>query len=180
MGVILGTRVAPIGDPLFVTASAPHWVVVEARGEPYKPPPNPQYAAVIVNRKQGQFSSKGFQMLQNVFRTKEIDSLVLARIFCDLVLQCTSSSVWNLGIFLRGDCRLNVDVILIYRVFKIFAPPSRAKSKKASVKLTISTSNTFDLKWGRKKLAPKTFQHCCKINFPKMRFCMEMVGISSI
>ena len=44
-----------------------------------------------------------------------------------------------------------------YRVFKIFAPPSRAKSRMASVKLTISTSNKFNLKWGRKKLAPKTF-----------------------
>ena len=53
-----------------------------------------------------------------------------------------------------------VEMILIvmkYRVFKIFAPLSRAKSRKASVKLTISTSNTFNLKWGRKKLAPKTF-----------------------
>ena len=54
------------------------------------------------------------------------------------------------------------DVIMVlktplYRVFKIFAPPSRAQSRKASVKLTISPSNTFNLKWGRKKLAPETF-----------------------
>ena len=36
-------------------------------------------------------------------------------------------------------------------------PPSRAKSRKASVKLTISPSNTFNSKWGRQKLAPETF-----------------------
>ena len=35
-------------------------------------------------------------------------------------------------------------------------PPSRAEGRQASVKLTISPSNTFNLNGGRQKLPPKT------------------------
>ena len=63
-----------------------------------------------------------------------------------------------------------------YRVFKIFAPPSRAKSRKAPAKPTISPSNTFNLKRGHQKPAPETLQNRCKTNFPKKRSRMETAG----
>ena len=62
---------------------------------------------------------------------------------------------------------------------KTLLPPSTAENKQASAKLSISP-NTFDLKLENQILDSETFCNCCKINFPKKRFCMEMIGISSI
>ena len=55
-----------------------------------------------------------------------------------------------------------------------------AENRQASAKLTISPSNTFNWKWENQILASETFYNCWKICFPKKRFCMEIIGISSI
>ena len=49
-------------------------------------------------------------------------------------------------------------------------------------KMTVSSSNIFNLKWGNQLLllASETFYNCCKINFSKKRYCIEMIGISRI
>ena len=61
-----------------------------------------------------------------------------------------------------------------------FASPSRAENRQASAKLTISPSNAFNLNWENQILDSETFYNCCKSTFPKKRFCMEMIWISSI
>ena len=71
-------------------------------------------------------------------------------------------------------------MIVLYRVIQNFASPSRAENRQASEKLTISPSNTFNLKWENQILDSETFWNCCKFNFPKIRFCVEMIRISSI
>ena len=83
----------------------------------------------------------------------------------------------------RGSSFRDVSASLkvsVYRVIQNFASPSRAKNMQASAQLTISPSNTFNLNWKNQILDSETFCNCCKFNFPKMRFCMEMIGISSI
>ena len=68
----------------------------------------------------------------------------------------------------------------MYRVIQNFASPSRAVMGQAPVNLTISPSNTSNSKWENQILASVTFFNCCKINFPKKRFCMQIIGNSSI
>ena len=68
----------------------------------------------------------------------------------------------------------------MYRVIQNFASPSRAVMGQAPVNLTISPSNTSNSKWENQILDSETFYICCKSNFPKKSFCMEMIGISSI
>ena len=56
---------------------------------------------------------------------------------------------------------------MLYRVIQNFASPSRTENRHASLKLTISPSNTFNLKWENQILDSETLYNCCESNFPK-------------
>ena len=47
-----------------------------------------------------------------------------------------------------------------YRVIQNFASPSRVEIRQASAKLTISPSNTFNLKWENQILDSETYYNC--------------------
>ena len=79
-------------------------------------------------------------------------SIVLQRIYSFCVPKLSETTfIWN--------------DILTYRVIQNFASPSRAEKRQVSAKMTISSSNTFNLKWENQILDSETFYNCCKFDF---------------